>query len=45
LVYFAAFKNHIGFYPTPSGIKKFKKELSFSISIFPPIFSYLLLAF
>jgi uncharacterized protein YdhG (YjbR/CyaY superfamily) len=28
LVHFAAFKNHIGFYPTPSGIKAFKKELS-----------------
>jgi len=28
LVYFAAFKNHIGFYPIPSGIKAFKKELS-----------------
>jgi uncharacterized protein YdhG (YjbR/CyaY superfamily) len=28
LVHFAAFKNHIGFYPTPSGIQKFKKELS-----------------
>ena len=28
LVYFAAFKKHIGFYPTSSGIKKFKKELS-----------------
>ena len=28
LVYFAAFKNHIGFYPTPSGIEAFKKELS-----------------
>lgn len=28
LVYFAAFKNHIGFYPTPSGIEQFKKELS-----------------
>jgi uncharacterized protein YdhG (YjbR/CyaY superfamily) len=28
LVYFAAFKNHIGFYPTPSGIEFFKKELS-----------------
>lgn len=27
LVHFAAFKNHIGFYPTPSGIEKFKKEL------------------
>ena len=27
LVYFAAFKNHIGFYPTSSGIKEFKKEL------------------
>jgi uncharacterized protein YdhG (YjbR/CyaY superfamily) len=28
LVHFAAFKNHIGFYPTPSGINAFKKELS-----------------
>lgn len=28
LVHFAAFKNHIGFYPTPSGIEKFKTELS-----------------
>ena len=28
LVHFAAFKNHIGFYPTPSGIEKFKEELS-----------------
>ena len=28
LVYFAAFKNHIGFYPTPSPIIAFKKELS-----------------
>ena len=28
LVYFAAFKNHIGFYPVPSGIEAFKKELS-----------------
>jgi len=28
LVYFAAFKNHIGFYPLPSGINSFKKELS-----------------
>jgi uncharacterized protein YdhG (YjbR/CyaY superfamily) len=28
LVHFAAFKNHIGFYPTPTGIDKFKKELS-----------------
>ncbi len=27
LVYFAAYKNHIGFYPTPSGIEAFKKEL------------------
>ena len=25
LVHFAGFKNHIGFYPTPSGIEKFKK--------------------
>lgn len=28
LVYFAAFKNHIGFYATPSGHTAFKKELS-----------------
>ena len=28
LVYFAAFKRHIGFYPIPSGIEKFKVELS-----------------
>ena len=28
LVYFAAHKNHIGFYPTASGITAFKKELS-----------------
>jgi len=28
LVFFAAFKNHIGFYPTPSAIIAFKKELS-----------------
>ena len=28
LVHFAAFKNHIGFYPTPSGTEKFKKEIS-----------------
>ncbi len=28
LVYFAAFKNHIGFYPIPSGIEEFKEELS-----------------
>ena len=28
LVYFAMHKNHIGFYPTPSGIEAFKKELS-----------------
>jgi uncharacterized protein YdhG (YjbR/CyaY superfamily) len=28
LVHFAAFKNHIGFYPTSSGIEVFKKELS-----------------
>lgn len=28
LVHFAAFKNHIGFYPTPSGIEEFEKELS-----------------
>ena len=28
LVHFAAFKKHIGFYPTPSGITEFAKELS-----------------
>ncbi len=28
LVHFAAFKNHIGFYPVPSGIKAFQNELS-----------------
>ena len=28
LVYFAAFKNHIGFYPTPTGTAKFQKELA-----------------
>lgn len=28
LVHFGAFKHHIGFYPVPSGIEKFKKELS-----------------
>ncbi len=28
LVYFAAFKSHIGFYPIPTGIEAFKKELS-----------------
>jgi uncharacterized protein YdhG (YjbR/CyaY superfamily) len=28
LVYFGAFKKHIGFYPVPSGIAAFKKELA-----------------
>jgi uncharacterized protein YdhG (YjbR/CyaY superfamily) len=28
LVHFAGFKNHIGFYPNPSAIEAFKKELS-----------------
>jgi uncharacterized protein YdhG (YjbR/CyaY superfamily) len=28
LVHFAGYKGHIGFYPTPGGIEKFKKELS-----------------
>jgi uncharacterized protein YdhG (YjbR/CyaY superfamily) len=28
LVYYAAYKKHIGFYPTSSGIEAFKKELS-----------------
>ena len=27
LVYFAAFKNHIGFFPTASGVEHFKNEL------------------
>lgn len=28
LVHFAAYKNHIGFYPAPSGMKEFKKEVA-----------------
>jgi uncharacterized protein YdhG (YjbR/CyaY superfamily) len=28
LIYFAAFKNHIGFFPTASGIRKFQNELT-----------------
>ena len=28
LVHYAEFKNHIGFYPAPSGIDAFKNELS-----------------
>ncbi|MGB6152148.1 MAG: DUF1801 domain-containing protein [Pricia sp.] len=28
LVYFAGYKNHIGFYATPNGHAQFKKELS-----------------
>ena len=28
LVHFAAYKNHIGFYPVPSGIEAFKGELA-----------------
>ena len=28
LVHFGAFKTHIGFYPTPSGIEQFRDELS-----------------
>ncbi|MFZ5391944.1 MAG: iron chaperone [Patescibacteria group bacterium] len=28
LVHFAGYKNHIGFYPTPTAISAFKKELS-----------------
>ena len=27
LVHFGGFKNHVGFYPDPSGIKAFEKEL------------------
>ena len=28
LIHFAAFKNHIGIYPTPSGTEAFKKEIA-----------------
>ena len=28
LVHFGGFKTHVGFYPSPSGIEAFKKELS-----------------
>ncbi len=28
LVYFAGFKNHVGFYPIPSGVEAFKKDLA-----------------
>ena len=28
LVHFAAYEHHIGFYPTPSGIAAFRRELS-----------------
>lgn len=28
LVHFAAFKNHIGFYPTPTGTQQFQERLS-----------------
>jgi uncharacterized protein YdhG (YjbR/CyaY superfamily) len=28
LIHFAAFKNHIGVYPTPSGTRAFERELS-----------------
>ena len=28
LVHFSAYKNHIGFYPSPSGIREFNDELS-----------------
>ena len=28
LVHFAGYKRHIGFYPTPSGIEKFRNDLS-----------------
>lgn len=28
LVHFGGYKSHIGFYPAPSGIEKFKQELS-----------------
>ncbi len=28
LVYFAGYQNHLGFYPTASGIREFQKEIS-----------------
>ncbi len=28
LFHYAAYKNHIGFYPTPSAVEKFEKELT-----------------
>lgn len=28
LIHFAGFKNHIGLYPTPSGIESFKEEIA-----------------
>ena len=28
LVHFAAYEHHVGFYPTPSGVKAFEEELS-----------------
>ena len=28
LIFFAAYKKHIGLYPAPRGVEKFKKELS-----------------
>jgi uncharacterized protein YdhG (YjbR/CyaY superfamily) len=28
LVHFAAFKKHVGFYPTPTGIERFQNELA-----------------
>ena len=28
LVHFAAYKHHLGFYPTPSGIEAFRQELA-----------------
>lgn len=30
LVHFAAFKDHLSFFPTPSGVAEFRKELSSS---------------
>jgi uncharacterized protein YdhG (YjbR/CyaY superfamily) len=32
LVHFAAFKNHIGFYPTPTGIKPYKRTGSLPVA-------------
>ncbi len=37
LVYFATLKNHIGFYPTASGIAAFQEELATSSAVAPRV--------